>query len=140
MTKPRFISRRAFIGGSAAATLLTLAPPSMARALAGTVPQATATPATLTRSDFVPLLGRTLRMSGEGDDIDVTLAAIGDVGRPGANAENSFVLVFRARAGQPRTQGLRTFQHGSIKDVGIFVSPVDRGVHELTYEAVFNRL
>ncbi len=97
-------------------------------------------PVLLTRSMFTPLLGATLRMSGGGDDFDVVLRQVNDLSPSAQGEEDRFALIFRAPAGRPLAQGIRTFRHELIGGTGIFVAPVGRPVDGVTYEAVFNRL
>ena len=158
------ISRRAFIGGGAAAALLTASSVALGKGALGMGPgvpgragagaaavggnvvldagrgEASEPPALLTRSTFTPLLGTTLRMTGEGDDFDVVLEEINDLSPSAQGDEDRFALVFRAPVGQAPTQGIRTFGHERTAGTGIFVAPVGGTVGGLTYEAVFNRL
>jgi hypothetical protein len=148
------ISRRAFLSLGPALGLLRLLPPSLVGTASGNVPGTradpgepslaielvAAPPARLTRSSFAPLLGSPLRMTGGGDNLNVVLTDIRDLPQAAPNDEDRFVLTFRAPPGRPRTQGIRTFEHHSIRHVGVFVAAVDRGVNGLSYEAVFNRL
>jgi len=160
------VSRRAFIGGGAAAALLTAWSVALGKGAVHTVPgvagragaraaaaaagadvvldagpgEAGGSPALLTRSTFTPLVGTTLRMTGGGDDFDVVLEEVNDLSPSAPGDEDRFALVFRAPVGQAPTQGIRTFRHGRTGDTGIFVAPVGRAVGGVNYEAVFNRL
>jgi len=97
-------------------------------------------PISLTRSTFTPLLGATLRMTGEGDDFDVVLSQVNDLSPSAQGEEDRFALIFRAPAGQSLAQGIRTLHHERIGGAGMFVAPVGRPVGGVMYEAVFNRL
>ncbi len=168
------ISRRAFIGGGAAASVLAAwtvvfrtgahgavaaGGPGAASSREGSAGPGTSGPGSpgavsdgadvadvadgpvpLTRSTFTPLVGATLRMTGEGDDFDVVLSQVNDLSPSARGEEDRFALIFRAPAGRPRAQGIRTFRHERLGGTGIFVAPVGRPVDGVTYEAVFNRL
>lgn len=136
------LSRRMFLGAGAAVAVLAAAPPAWARTAGATVRSAlTARSRALTRSRFTPALGSTLRMTG-GDtgDIDVVLAEITDL-RPvlRADDEDRFALLLHVPVSQRPIAGIRTLRHPDIGEVALFVSPVDRGVNPVHYEAVINR-
>jgi hypothetical protein len=56
-----------------------------------------------------------------------------------AQDERRFALRFDAPRTHLRTEGIRTLHHPQLGDVSMFVSPVDRGVTALHYQAVINR-
>ena len=129
------MSRRTFLRGGGAAALIALTSGLLARA-----PVAAAQPL-LTRSRFVPALGDTFRLSGGGDNREVTLIEINDL-LPVVRVqdEDRFALVFQAPRGHPPVNGMRTFHHDTVGDVVLFVSPVGRSDTVVHYEAVINRL
>jgi len=94
----------------------------------------------LKRSTFMPLRGTTFRMTGVGDDVDVTLAEVNDLLPRQAGDEHRFALVFLPPSGHAGSQGIYTFRHRDIGAVALFVAPVGRGVDRPRYEAVINRL
>jgi hypothetical protein len=131
-----------FLGAGAAVAMLAAAPPAWARAAVTTVRSAvTPRSRALTRARFTPALGSTLRMTGGGTgDLDVVLAEITDL-RPvlRADDEDRFALLLHVPGGQRPISGIRTLRHPHIGEVALFVSPVDRGVDPVHYEAVINR-
>lgn len=132
------VSRRMFLCGSAALALLAVAPPAWARrAVSATRGAVAATPRSLTRSRFEPILGGTLRMTGGGHNIDVVLAEITDL-LPVLRAHDPhrFALLLHAHGSHQPVSGIRTFHHDDLGDVALFVSPVDRGIGPTHYEAV----
>jgi hypothetical protein len=140
-TRVEGISRRMFIGAGAAVTLLAAAPPAWARRSMSAVRSAvTARSNPLRRSRFTPALGSTLRMTGGGEQLDVVLAEITDL-RPllRADDEDRFALLLHVPGSRRPTAGIRTLRHPDIGEVALFVSPVDRGVNPVHYEAVINR-
>ncbi len=169
MARVGLISRRAFIGGGAAALLtawsvaLRKGKEGAAAGVAGPAGAAMGAamgaaasgrlgaleagpgeggggPALLTRSTFTPLLGTTLRMTGGGDDFDVVLDEINDLSPSARDDEDRFAVIFRGPAGLAPAQGIRTFRHERTGDAAIFVVPIGRPVDGVTYEAIFNRL
>jgi hypothetical protein len=127
------ISRRAFLRSGVAVTVLSAVPVAL-------VPAAFGAPAAgLTRSRFAPLVGTTFRMTGGGDNLDVVLSEIHDlVPVRRSQDEKRFALRFDASRAHRRTEGIRTLHHPQVGNVVLFVSPVDRGVKALHYEAVIN--
>lgn len=128
------VSRRAFLHAGATLALLGTAPAAWARGAAA------ASPKSLRRSHFAPLLGAKLRMTGGGVDVDVVLAEVGNlVPVLRKDDPNRFALLFEAPRNHTRTEGIRSFHHDQLGSVALFVSPVDRGVKARHYEAVINR-
>jgi hypothetical protein len=125
------IPRRLFIQGCAAAGMLVAAPAAWARS---------AKRQALTRSRFSSLVGETIRMTGGGDDIAVTLTQVGDL-LPvlHRNDPNRFSLLFTVSRSHTPSPGIRTFRHQRLGSVELFVSPVGRGIKAHHYEAVINR-
>ncbi|MGO9149292.1 MAG: DUF6916 family protein [Acidimicrobiales bacterium] len=129
------MSRRTFLYGSGAGALIALTPGLLART------SFVAAQPLLTRSRFAPALGGTFRLSGGGDNREVTLIEINDL-LPVVHLqdEDRFALVFQASRGHPPVNGMRTFHHDAVGDVVLFVSPVGRSDTVVHYEAVINRL
>jgi hypothetical protein len=128
------VSRRAFMRTGGALALLAAAPAAWARSAVG------ASNTGLTRARFTPLVGSTIGMTGAGDNLQVVLSEVADL-LPVLRVDDPdrFALLFTATRGDPPTPGIRTFTHPELGEVALFVSPVDRGVNALHYEAVINR-
>jgi hypothetical protein len=123
-----------FVRGAATVALLAGAPAAWARNVVA------ASRSSLARSRFVPVLGSTFRMTGDGHDVDVVLAQITDLS-PVLRAadQDRFALLFDVSVGQPLASGIRTFHNDDVGEVSLFVSPVDRGIKAGHYEAIINR-
>ncbi len=94
----------------------------------------------LTRSTFTPLLGSTFRVSGEGNDFDVVLKEINDLGPSSrTDTENQFSLLFQGPADRSVTQGTLTFSNARTGNISLFVVPIDRGVKALNLQSIINR-
>jgi hypothetical protein len=133
-------SRRVFLGGSAAAALVLAVPAWTRSAAAATRSALGLAPRALTRARFKPVLGATLRMSGEGKTVDAVLAEIADIA-PVARADdpNRFSLLLHVAGGYRPRGGIKTLRHPDLGEVALFVSPVNQGVKPAHYEAVINR-
>lgn len=133
-SRTKRISRRVFLGSGGALMLLATSPTAWARSALASGRKG------LHRSRFEPLLGARLRMTAPAGDLHVVLSEIGDlIPKLEANDPNRFALLFTAARDHQPTSGIRTFTHRQLGQVALFVSPVDRGVDGLHYEAVINR-
>jgi hypothetical protein len=134
MTGGGSLSRRTFLRTSTAVALLSATPLAVIRR-AGS-----ARLVSLSRSTFIPLLGKTFRMTGNGTINHVVLDEINDL-FPVAQAEdeNRFALVFRGPTGAARTDGIKKFHHSNIGAISMFVVPVGMGTKFVHYEAIINR-
>jgi hypothetical protein len=127
------MSRRRFLGHSAAAVMIGAAPAALLRRSMPT------TPPPLTRSRFMPALGTTFTVTDGAGAIEVVLAGIDDLFPVlRAKDEDRFALMFEAPRAQPLPEGIRTFRHPDLGDVDLFVSPVDRS-RARRLQAVVNR-
>ena len=139
-----WISRRAFVRGSAIAVVLSAAPVgSLARAATASRSLNRAAPpgTPWARSRFAPFQGATFQMTGGEEDVDVVLAEVGDlrpVRRPGD--EKRFSLMFTAARGHAPADGIRKFRNKDFGEIDLFVSPVGRTTTHLDYQVIINRL
>ena len=131
--------RRTFLQGGLAVAAMSAMPLSLAQAAsAGTRPRLTRPRPT--RSTFTPLLGSTFRVSGEGNDFDVVLKEINDLGPSSrTDTENQFSLLFQGPADRSVTQGTLTFSNARTGNISLFVVPIDRGVKALNLQSIINR-
>jgi hypothetical protein len=128
------ISRRTFLRCSSAVALLSAFPFALSERLSA------ADRVSLIRSTFSPLLGQTFRVAGEGHVAHVVLSEVNDlIPVLKANDENRFSLLFSGPAHGPHMDEIAEFHHGDIGTFSMFVTPVDRVVNSLHYEAVVNR-
>ncbi len=137
------VSRRAFLMGASAAAVAAAVPFSFAASAFAATPSNVRVPggvAGLTRSTFVPLVGDTFRMAGGPRELDVVLAAIGDLaGATPRDAQRMFSLEFSAaKSGYRDRGGIRTLSHPEVSDITLYVGPTDRGVVAARYQAVIN--
>jgi hypothetical protein len=126
----RALTRAQFLIRAGVAAIAAAAPPALTatRARAATV---------LGRSYFAPHVGGVFYVATPGGRVSVRLVSIDDV--PGAkNAERSFSLVFRGRAGA-FTQGTYSVAGGKAGRLQLFLVPVGKTSGLQRYEAVFNR-
>lgn len=85
---------------------------------------------------FLPLVHSLFRVrAGAGRVVELELGAA----RAEGPDDNPFVLAFRGRADEFLPQGTYVFQHETLGEFELFVSPVARTVEHFTTEAVFNR-
>jgi hypothetical protein len=134
MSRTKRMSRRGFLGSGGALMLLATSPSAWARSAMAAGRKG------LHRSRFESLVGAHVRMTGPGGDLRVVLSEVGDlIPKLEANDPNRFALLFTAARDHRPSSGIHTFTHHELGQVSLFVSPVDRGVHGLHYEAVINR-
>lgn len=129
-------SRRAFLASGAslagAAWAGALAPRAAALALA------TRRHLALRRSAFLPLLGRTFRISHESGSLSVVLRQVNDL-KPTAlpGAEDQFSLIFTDSGLRPvLSQGTYSVSHVGRGRISLFVVPVDRRETVQHYQAI----
>jgi hypothetical protein len=129
------LSRRTFLRVSTL-TLIAAAAPLV------TVEQALAaiSPATLTRSAFLPYVGKTFRLTGALVSASGVLVEIGDLKPVHAPAdERRFSLVFETTSELATGQGTYRVGRVGFGAVDLFLVPVDRGAKHHLYQAVVNR-
>jgi hypothetical protein len=123
----------------------------MAGALAGPVawagsasaaPLVTKQPATWTRANFQPHLGKSFTLArAHHARVAVTLASIDDlVGAPPHTEQDRFSLLFRAHLSVEIPPGLYTLRGAHFRALTMFITPVDRGRKARYLQAVVNRL
>jgi hypothetical protein len=125
------LSRRTFLRLSTLTLVATAAP-------LVTVEQALASVSspTLTRSAFLPYVGKTFRLGSAGG----VLVEVGDLKPVGAPAdERRFSLMFEATSALATGQGTYRVGRDGCGTVDLFLVPVDRGAKHHLYQAVVNR-
>ncbi len=94
-------------------------------------------PAYLHRETYIPLVGTNFGVQRPGaGTLRVKLIQARQLPRAG----DAFSLLFRGRARAGVASGTYRFEHPSLGEFDLFVSPVGRGVKGLDLEAVINRI